>query len=101
MAGYGSLALESGLDWASMAWVSVMGAAAGICTTAAYVPQVLKTWRSRSTSDISLVMFLVMVTGVALWLGYGIALKDWVIVGANAATLLLTGIVLFLKLRHG
>jgi MtN3 and saliva related transmembrane protein len=42
-----------------------------------------------------------MVTGVALWLGYGIALNDWVIISANAATLLLTAIVLFLKLRHG
>jgi MtN3 and saliva related transmembrane protein len=84
-----------------MAWVSLMGLAAGICTTAAYVPQVLKTWRSRSTSDISLAMFLVMVTGVTLWIGYGIALHDWLIVGANAATLFLTGIVLLLKLRHG
>jgi MtN3 and saliva related transmembrane protein len=78
-----------------------MGAAAGICTTTAYVPQVIKTWRSRSTSDISLGMFLVMVTGVALWIGYGVALGDWLIVAANAATLLLTGIVLLLKLRHG
>ena len=84
-----------------MNWVSVMGAAAGICTTIAYVPQVMKTWRSRSTSDISLTMFAVMVIGVALWLGYGIALHDWVIIAANAATLLLTGIVLLLKLRHG
>jgi len=84
-----------------MNWVSLMGAAAGICTTVAYVPQVLKTWRSRSTSDISLTMFAVMVTGVVLWLGYGIALHDWVIIAANAATLLLTGIVLLLKLRHG
>lgn len=88
-------------DWVQMAWVSLMGLAAGICTTAAYVPQVLKTWRSRSTSDISLAMFLVMVTGVTLWIGYGIALGDWLIVGANAATLFLTGIVLLLKLRHG
>ena len=88
-------------DRLPMAWVSLMGLAAGICTTAAYVPQVLKTWRSRSTSDISLAMFLVMVTGVTLWIGYGIALHDWLIVGANAATLFLTGIVLLLKLRHG
>ena len=84
-----------------MNWVSTMGAAEGVCTTAAYVPQVIKTWRSRSTSDISLAMFAVMVTGVVLWLGYGIALQDWVIISANAATLLLTGIVLLLKLRHG
>ena len=78
-----------------------MGAAAGNCTTTAYLPQVIKTWRSRSTTDISLGMFLVMVTGVALWIGYGVAMGDWLIVGANAATLFLTGIVLVLKLRHG
>ena len=77
-----------------------MGAAAGVCTTAAYLPQVVKTWRSRSTSDISLAMFLVMVTGIALWIGYGLAMHDGRSSG-HAATQVLAGIVLFLKLRHG
>ena len=84
-----------------MAWISLMGVAAGICSTTAYLPQVIKTWRSRSTSDISLVMFVVMVTGTLLWIGYGLARQDWVIVGTNGATLVLAGIILFLKLRHG
>jgi MtN3 and saliva related transmembrane protein len=81
--------------------VSLIGSAAGVCTTVAYMPQVIRTWRTRSTTDISLGMFSVMVLGVILWLVYGIALNDWPIIGANTVTLVLTGTILFLKLRHG
>jgi len=45
-----------------------IGLAAAFCTTVAFLPQVVKTWRTRSTKDISLVMFLVFTTGIFLWL---------------------------------
>jgi MtN3 and saliva related transmembrane protein len=81
--------------------VSVIGWAAGVCTTVAYLPQLIRTWRTRSTADISLGMFSVMVLGVIFWLVYGIAIDSWPIIGANSVTLVLTGTILFLKLRHG
>ena len=81
--------------------VSLVGWAAGFCTTVAYLPQVIRTWRTRSTADISLGMFSVMMLGVVFWLAYGIALGDWPIISANSVTLILTGTILFLKLRHG
>lgn len=84
-----------------ISWVSLVGSAAGVCTTVAYLPQVIRTWRTRSTADISLGMFSVMVLGVIFWLIYGIALNDWPIIGANSVTLVLTGTILVLKLRHG
>ena len=49
-----------------MALLDYTGYAAALCTTGAYVPQVLRVWRTRSTQDISLRMFLVLVTGLTL-----------------------------------
>jgi MtN3 and saliva related transmembrane protein len=78
-----------------------IGLAAAFCTTVAYVPQVLKAWRSKSTSDISLAMFTLMVTGITLWLIYGLMLSDLPLILSNAVTLALVSSILLLKLRHG
>ena len=82
-------------------WVSATGSLAGVFTTIALLPQVIKTWRSRSASDVSLVMFAVYFAGILLWLIYGVTLGDWPLIGSNTVTLLLTGIMLILKLRYG
>jgi MtN3 and saliva related transmembrane protein len=50
--------------------VEMVGYRAAICTTAAFAPQLVKAWRTRSTNDVSLTMFLVMLTGIGLWLTY-------------------------------
>ena len=81
------------LDWT--------GYAAAFCTTVAFVPQVLRVWRTRSTEDISLKMFLVLVAGLGLWVAYGLARGEAPIVAANGLTLALAGTILFFKLRHG
>ena len=83
-----------------MTLVDLLGLVAGILTTIAFVPQVVKTWRSRSTRDISLAMSVSFSAGVALWLLYGVAIDSWPIVLANAFTLVLTLAILVLKLRH-
>jgi MtN3 and saliva related transmembrane protein len=62
---------------------------------------VIKTWRTRSTTDISLVMFLVLVLGIVLWLIYGALLGDLPLVAANVVTLGLAGTILVLKIKHG
>ena len=80
---------------------TLFGLAGAFCTTVAYVPQVLKAWRSKSTSDISLGMFTLMVTGIALWLIYGLMLSDLPLILSNAVTLALVTSILLLKLRHG
>ena len=86
---------------ADLPWLTWMGLLAAFCSTAAFVPQVVKTWRTRSTKDISLIMFLVLVTGILLWLTYGVMIRDIPLIVANAVTLLLAGTVLFFKLKHG
>lgn len=80
----------------SVDWLGLM---AGFCTTVAFLPQVIKVWRSRSARDISLAMYALFVTGLALWLLYGWRLGAWPIVIANGITLLLAGSVLAMKLR--
>jgi MtN3 and saliva related transmembrane protein len=84
-----------------MAFVTLVGMVAGVLTTVAFLPQVLRTWRTRSTADISLLMFLVYVTGIVLWLIYGLMLNDFPLITSNAVTLVFSGTILALKLRHG
>jgi len=80
------------------AWV---GIAAAILTTAAYAPQAIQAWRTRSTKDVSLPMFLMMVSGILLWLIYGLLIGDLPLILANAMTLLLAGAILVAKIRFG
>jgi MtN3 and saliva related transmembrane protein len=84
-----------------MALLDYSGYAAALCTTSAYFPQVVRVWRTRSTHDISLKMFLVLVTGLALWLTYGIWRGEVPIIIANGVTLVLASIILFFKVKHG
>ena len=81
--------------------IKLVGFAAATCTTLAYAPQFLKVWRTRSTEDISLGMFLVMVLGLGLWLLYGVLSGDAPLIASNAVTIVLAGGILFMKLRYG
>ena len=79
----------------------VIGYAAGFLATAAFVPQVAKTFRARSARDISLGMYVLFCAGVGLWLVYGLLIGSWPVVVSNFVTLVLSGAVLLLKLRLG
>lgn len=78
-----------------------MGYVAAALTTAAFVPQALKTLRSRNTRDISLSMYVVFTVGVGFWLGYGLVLESWPMIACNSVTLVLAGAILGMKLRYG
>lgn len=77
-----------------------LGAVAGTLTTVSFVPQVVKTLRSKSTRDISLSMWLLFTTGVACWIVYGIAIGSASVTITNVITLILAGTVLTIKLRN-
>ena len=79
----------------------LIGLAAAFCTTIAFMPQVIRAWRTRSTTDLSLSMFLVFTTGIFLWFVYGLILRDIPLIAANGTTFVLSGTILYLKLRHG
>jgi MtN3 and saliva related transmembrane protein len=73
---------------------------AGILTTISFLPQVMRSWKTRDLAGVSLTMYSLFVLGVALWLTYGILLGSIPIILANAVTLVLAGIVLILKFNH-
>lgn len=77
--------------------IDLIGAMAGVLTTISFVPQVVKTWRSRSTGDISFGMFLLFSLGVALWLIYGAAIHSTPIVLSNGVTLALSLSIIAMK----
>jgi MtN3 and saliva related transmembrane protein len=85
----------------SPAWVEVLGYVAASLTTASFLPQVLHTLRTRDVRGISLGMYSAFTAGIALWLGYGLALQAWPIVIANAVTLVLAGTILAMKIVLG
>ncbi len=76
-----------------------IGLVAGFLTTIAFVPQVLKIWRTRSARDISLPMYVAFTIGVALWLCYGLMTDALPVVLANVVTLALACTVILMKLR--
>ena len=82
-------------------WTEALGMLAGVLTTVAFVPQAARTWRTGSARDFSLNMLLLFVTGVGLWLAYGLLTRYAPMVAANAATLLLASYILAVKLRRG
>ena len=80
--------------------ITFIGLAAATLTTMAFVPQVVRAWRTRSTRDISLPMFLILALGITLWLIYGALIRDLPLIAANSVTLILVLAILFLKLRY-
>ncbi|MEI6429543.1 MAG: SemiSWEET transporter [Pseudanabaena sp. ELA607] len=81
--------------------INILGYGAATLTTCAFLPQVLKIWRSKSTKDISLPMLLTFILGISLWFVYGILVNSAPIVVANLITLVLNLLILSFKLRYG
>ena len=83
-----------------MSTTELVGLVAGCLTTGSFVPQVVKTLRTKDVSGISLVMYIAFCTGVMLWLMYGMINQQLSIILANGITLILALIVLVLKIRY-
>ena len=82
-----------------MSNIEILGYIAATLTTGSFIPQVLKTWRTRSVKDISLLMYSVLLTGSALWAFYGISSNSWPIILANSITFVLVAAVVVMKIR--
>ena len=81
-------------------WTEVLGLVAGACTTAAVTPQIWKAWKSKEVEDVSIGMYLVLITGLTLWLVYGIIKDDIPIIATNGTALLLNLFMLYLIFRY-
>jgi len=80
--------------------IEIVGLVAATLTTAAFVPQVYKTWKTKSVKELSLTMYLVMFMGILLWLTYGIVINSFSIMLANIVTGMLVLLIIYLKLKH-
>ena len=79
---------------------NMLGIAAGALTTASFVPQVMKTYKSKSAKDVSFGMFVVFGAGVTLWLIFGFVTRSIPIMLANSCTLLLIIVMIILKIKY-
>ncbi|MFM7600275.1 MAG: SemiSWEET transporter [Pseudanabaena sp.] len=84
-----------------MDFTNLLGFTAASLTTLAFLPQVIQVWRSRSTKDISLPMLVTFITGITLWLIYGLLVNAAPIYVANGITLILNLAILRFKLKYG
>ena len=81
--------------------INSVGALAALCSMASFLPQVIKIWREKDATSVSLRMYVVTVAGFALWTLYGVLLKSWPLVGSNTVCLIFAAAVLALKLKYG
>lgn len=77
-----------------------IGIIAGALSCTTFLPQVIKTWKSKSTKDLSLVMFLIASVGTTLWLVYGILIHSISIIGTNIIVLFFSLTMLLLIFRN-
>ena len=82
-------------------YIAIIGLIAGTCTTISFLPQVIKTIKIKETKDISISMYIVLATGILLWMIYGILIKDLPVILANSISFVLAIIVLILKIKYG
>ena len=84
-----------------MNYAELIGFAAAISTTMAFLPQAIKTWKTRHTKDLSLGLFTLIAVGTFLWLVYGILINSMPIILANIITFILVSAILIFKARYG
>jgi MtN3 and saliva related transmembrane protein len=78
----------------------IVGIIAGALSCTTFLPQVIKTWKSKSTKDVSLTMFLIASIGTTLWLVYGILIHSISIIGTNIVVLIFSLTMLLLFFRN-
>lgn len=81
-------------------WTEILGLTAGAMTTAAVVPQIWKAWKTKEVEDVSPGMYFVLITGLALWVTYGIIKKDIPIIATNGVAFILNSFMIFLIFHY-
>lgn len=87
------------LQSSSMNWTQIIGLAAGVLTASSLIPQVVKTWKEKKAEDVSLLMLVILLTGIVLWIVYGIKREDLPIIATNSVSLLVNSIMIVLRIK--
>jgi MtN3 and saliva related transmembrane protein len=83
-----------------MEFIDILGLVAGLCTSSSILPQIITTIKKKKTGEVSVFMFIVMLTGNALWIYYGFYKSDIAIIATNFLALFLNIVMLILKYRY-
>jgi len=84
-----------------MEWIHVAGYLAGSCTTLAVIPQIYKAWKTNEAENVSLNMYLVLLTGLGFWVVYGVGINDHPIIIFNGIAFFLNSFMVYLILKKG
>ncbi len=76
-----------------------VGTAAALLSITSFAPQIVKIWKEKDASSVSLRTYIVTVTGFACWIAYGLMIGAWPVIASNTACLLMSGAVLAMKWR--
>ncbi len=82
-------------------YIEVIGLIAAFLTTAAFLPQVYKTWKTKDASSLSLPMFSMFFVGVVMWLIYGLLIESLAIILANVITVISSFLLVYFKIKYG
>ncbi|RED50653.1 SemiSWEET transporter [Seonamhaeicola aphaedonensis] len=81
-------------------YIEIIGLIAAVLTTAAFLPQVYKTWKTKDVESFSLPMFLIFFIGILFWLIYGILVKSIAMILANSITIISSFLLLYFKIKY-
>lgn len=84
-----------------MSNIHLLGYIAGILVVISLLPQVIKSWITKSTKDISLIRYIIYITGLVLWIAYAVIIKNGPVMVMNTIGLILAVSILVLKLKYG
>jgi len=85
----------------NMSYIDILGYTAGILVVISLLPQVIKSWKTKSTKDISLLRYVIYVIGLVLWVTYAVIIKNGPVAVMNGLGLVLAVSILYLKIKHG
>jgi MtN3 and saliva related transmembrane protein len=91
--------IEYGMD-DLVRWADTIGIVAGILVMSSSIPQIIKSYKTKKMSDLTIYLMSLIASGLFLWIIYGLIRSDLVIIGTNAAGLCLNVTLLAMKLRY-
>lgn len=80
--------------------IEIVGIVAGVLSCTTFLPQVVKTYKSKSTKDVSFVMFIIATLSTVLWLIYGILINSFSVIFTNVIVFVSSLIMLYLLLKY-
>ena len=78
----------------------IIGYVAGVIIIASWIPQIIKSFKTRSVNDLSILMIFLIFIGTILWVIYGLLVKDVPITAVNVVLVLIISFLLYLKIRY-